>query len=107
IPLRLKIVTFVLLAISSYGFWMGLNGVSIRYLLPYFGLVLIHREAMRQRVRFWVFFGLVSALTLANVFVSPEIGLAFVVACPGDGGTVPFRARAALRDVRACRAGSL
>jgi hypothetical protein len=76
-----KIVAFVLLAIASYGFWMGLNGVSSRYLLPYLGVILIHRVATQERVILWLVFGLTSLLALANILISPEIGLAFGIGC--------------------------
>lgn len=81
IPQNRKIVAFLLLAISSYGFWMGLNGVSSRYLLPYLGVILIHRVATRERVLFWVLFSVTCLLALANILVSPEIGLAFGIGC--------------------------
>ena len=81
IPLRRKIVAFVLLAIASFGLWMGLNGVSSRYLLPYLGVILIHRAAIREQIPLWALFALTFLLALANIVMSSEIGLAFTIAC--------------------------
>jgi len=73
-------------AVAGFAPYMGLNGVLVRYLFPFTGILMGHH--MIRRIMEWpnplqswsaaIF--LVLALVSANVLLSPEVGVAFIVA---------------------------
>ena len=82
---RSRIVAFVLLAIAGFAPYMGVNGVLVRYLFPYAGLVLGARLVARLLVSRSVPGTLgavvtISLLMAGNILLSPEIGVAFAIA---------------------------
>jgi hypothetical protein len=94
---RARLVAFVSLAIAGFGLWMGVNGVLVRYLFPFASVLAGHRLlylmlAYRGHVARWSG-AVISVLLLlvANILLSPEIGLAFVLAWLGYA-VLSFRA---------------
>jgi hypothetical protein len=85
-PAKARTIAFVVIAVAGFAPYMGLNGVLVRYLFPFAALVLGHR--MLARILQWPIAWrswsaavlLVVALVSANVLLSPEVGIAFVVA---------------------------
>ena len=79
-PLRFKRVTFLLVAVSAFSPAMGLNGLLIRFLLPYASLLLVHRANLRadkQKPRRRLA-AIVGAASIVNIVISPEIGIAWL-----------------------------
>jgi hypothetical protein len=90
-PIVLRAVTFLVLAVAGFAPYMGLNGVTLRYLCPYTCLLLGHRALARLRprpacVRWPLAFGVVVSLFLVNFLLSPEVGVAFALAWLAYGG---------------------
>lgn len=91
-PSGARIAAFIILATAGFAPWMGLNGVLVRYLLPFASLLLGHRILTimlpRQNKLVWLSGALVSVLLLfiGNVLLSAETGVAFTVAWLGYGG---------------------
>ena len=86
-PANAKIVAFVVLGIAGFAPYMGLNGVLLRYLAPYAGLLLGSRILVRAfsptigTARRWLDSALTILLLVAiNVLLSPEAAVAFAVA---------------------------
>jgi hypothetical protein len=81
-----RIVIFVSLAISGFAPYMGINGVLLRYLLPFASLLIAWRTTRwsidsSPEKRRWVAVGAIIFLLLsANLLISSEIGLAFTLA---------------------------
>jgi len=88
-PAGARLVALVLLAIVGFVPYMGVNGVLVRYLLPFasllFGhLMTISMRSWRDNTRFWsAQVALILLLLFANILLSPEIGVAFVLAWLG------------------------
>lgn len=85
-PRHSRVVALVVIAIAGFAPYMGLNGVLVRYLLPFASLLLGHRvivgsEKTRSARMWWLTVVLVvGALLLANILVSPEVGVSFAIA---------------------------
>ena len=88
-----KEVAFCLLAAAGLTPYMGLNGNLVRYLPPYLGVLLADRILRRGRGLVWPVVA-ISGLGLANVLISPEIGVAFGL------GWIVYCGFAALTDRR-------
>ena len=81
-----RTIAFIIIAVAGFAPYMGLNGVLVRYLFPFAGLLLGHRVV--ERILQWrsrlqsqlAMIFLVLALVSANVLLSPEVGIAFVFA---------------------------
>lgn len=88
-PAGARLVALVLLAIAGFAPYMGVNGVLVRYLFPFASLLFGHRltvlvRSWRDDLLFWsAAVALVLLLLLANILLSPEIGIAFVLAWLG------------------------
>jgi hypothetical protein len=87
-PSRARIAAFAVLAIAGFGPWMGVNGVLARYLFPFGALLLGHRVVSSALSRNSYVLLIAAAvvvllLLIANVLLSPEIGIAFAVAWLG------------------------
>jgi hypothetical protein len=90
-PATARLVAFVILALAGFAPYMGINGVLIRYLFPFASLLAGHRVVMwtlswRRGVGWWT--GTTSTVLLllaANILLSPEVGMAFVLAWLGYG----------------------
>ena len=86
IPHHERLVAFVVLAIAGFAPYMGINGVLTRYLFPFASLLLGQRSLVfalsRRNYAESCAIAAVSILLLliANVLLSPEIGIAFAVA---------------------------
>jgi hypothetical protein len=83
-PARAKAVGFVVVGLSGFGPYMGLNGVVLRYACPFATVLLGHRLWMAWRATSTPAgaVGLVLAvagLAAVNVMVSPEVALAFTL----------------------------
>ena len=86
LPARGRTIGFVVIAVAGFAPYMGINGVLVRYLFPFAALVLGHR--MLGRILQWpspwqIWLGailLVVTLVSANVLLSPEVGIAFILA---------------------------
>ena len=76
IPRTQKEVTFCLLAAAALMPYMGLNGNLVRYVPPYLSVLLADRAMSRAQGGVWAL-GVVSALGVVNILISPEIGIAF------------------------------
>jgi uncharacterized membrane protein YecN with MAPEG domain len=79
IPRTQKEVAFCLLAAAGLMPYMGLNGNLVRYIPPYLSVLLADRAMSRAQGRVWAL-GVVSALGVVNLLISPEIGAAFGLA---------------------------
>jgi hypothetical protein len=79
---RYKKVAFALVAVSAFSLPMGLSGVLVRYLLPYAGLLLVHRANVRNGASQgrWRLMAAVFGASLAVIVISPEITLALLAA---------------------------
>ena len=81
-PSMCRTIAFALVGLASFAPYMGLNGVSVRFLMPYLLLVIIDRkvaDSSRAPDRFralklFVLWLLAASITVA---ISAEIGLAF------------------------------
>ena len=100
---RARIIAFAILAVAGFAPWMGVNGVLVRYLFPFASLLLGHRVVGSMLLRKGYvaragasFFLLL--LLIANILLSPEIGVAFTVAWLGYA---VLNARADLRILTA------
>jgi hypothetical protein len=86
LPVRKRTVAFVVIAVAGFAPYMGLNGVLVRYLCPFATLLLGHRIVGRilqwpNRVPSWsATILLVMILVSANVLLSPEVGIGFILA---------------------------
>jgi hypothetical protein len=84
-----RVIAFVVIAISGFAPYMGINGVLLRYLLPFASLLIGHRVVTwvlgspHRQVRWIVAAVTVLLLLNANILVSPEAGLAFALAWTG------------------------
>lgn len=80
-PLRAKLIAFSLIAIPAFSPSMGLNGLLIRTLLPFWGLLLVHRTTSSAHPNGSSYRAptLVALLTVGNISISPEIGIAWIV----------------------------
>lgn len=89
IPERLRIVALTILAVAGFAPYMGINGVLLRYLFPFAALLLADRAitwsfSWRNQVASSVGASvLVLVFLIANILLSPEIGVAFAVAWIG------------------------
>jgi len=85
-PANAGTVAFIVIAVAGFAPYMGLNGVLVRYLLPFAALLFGHRIVGRilkwpNRVQSWsAAVLLLVALVSANVLLSPEVGIAFILA---------------------------
>jgi hypothetical protein len=87
-PSRARVVAFIVIALSGFALYMGLNGVLLRYLFPFASLLLGHRAVVRMflpsRTRSalrWVGFGAgILLLASINILLSPEAAASFAVA---------------------------
>jgi hypothetical protein len=85
-PVRYKRVAFALLGISAFAPQMGLNGLALRYLAPYFSLLAVHIAVTRGSSRRVIFGALAAAVScFVNVSLSAEIGVAYFVAAVAYG----------------------
>jgi hypothetical protein len=80
-----KAVTFVIIAVAGFGPWMGLNGVVLRYSLPFASILFGHRLVERLRAanltRRWMLTTLVLVILLAsNALLSADTAIAFAIA---------------------------
>ncbi len=77
ISLRAKRTAFILVALSAFSEMMGLNGLLIRFILPYVSLLLVHRATGKAAAgnKFWRLYLLIAATSVANIAVSPDIGV--------------------------------
>ena len=88
-PARARLVVFSIVAIAGFAPYMGINGVLLRYLFPFASLLLGHRAvlwtlACRGRPGWWAGATIaVLLLLVANILLSPEVGLAFALAWLG------------------------
>lgn len=77
-----RVIIFVSLATSGFAPYMGINGVLLRYLLPYASLLIAWRNIgsthpINSFGWRWV---VICLLSVANLLLSSEIGLAFIIA---------------------------
>ena len=81
-PVRFKLIAFALVVISAFSPSMGLSGLLIRYLLPFWSLLLVHRAAERARPNGprYRLAALVAVTSFISVAISAEIGIATAVA---------------------------
>ena len=85
-PSFARAIAFVVIAVSGFGPWMGINGVLLRYLFPFASLLLGHSVVRwvvslpKPQLRWSVSAATVVLLSSANILVSPEVGLAFALA---------------------------
>jgi hypothetical protein len=85
-PGSARAIAFIVIAISGFGPYMGINGVLLRYLFPFATLLLGHRLVTRalsssyRQVRWPAAAATVLLLLSANILVSPEVGIAFALA---------------------------
>jgi hypothetical protein len=81
-----RLLIFVPIAVSGFAPYMGINGVLLRYLLPFATLLIVWRtlpsiESIANPLSRWFStVGLIMISVSANLSLSAEIGLAFVVA---------------------------
>lgn len=76
-----KILAFIVLALAGYLPNMGLNGVLLRYLTTFMGLMILHQTLSRARGSFDVRVFMAAALGSAvNIGISAEMGVAFLLA---------------------------
>jgi hypothetical protein len=81
-----RVIAFIVIAVSGFGPYMGINGVLLRYLFPFATLLLAHRLVTRalsfshQQARWPTAVATVMLLLSANILVSPEVGIAFALA---------------------------
>jgi hypothetical protein len=83
---RTRTIGFIVIAVAGFAPYMGLNGVLVRYLFPFAALLLGHR--MVRRILQWrnpfqswsAAILLLVILVSANVLLSPEVGIAFMLA---------------------------
>jgi hypothetical protein len=85
-PASARTIAFIVIAIAGFLPYMGLNGVLVRYLFPFAALLLGH-QVVRRSLRWpsplqsWLAtILLVVTLVSANVLLSPEVGIAFILA---------------------------
>ena len=85
-PASARTIAFIVIAIAGFLPYMGLNGVLVRYLFPFAALLLGH-QVVRRPLRWpsplqsWLAtILLVVTLVSANVLLSPEVGIAFILA---------------------------
>lgn len=83
-PLRRRGLAFGLVALAGFAPYMGLNGVTLRYVLPLACVLLGHRllsrlEALPRGRRSAAIAGAIALLAGANVVISPEVGVAFTL----------------------------
>lgn len=85
-PTFARVIAFIVIAVSGFGPYMGINGVLLRYLFPFASLLLGHwvvtwALASSQRQTRWVAAAATILLLLsANILLSPEVGIAFALA---------------------------
>lgn len=81
IPLRAKRIAFILIALSAFSEMMGLNGLLIRFILPYVSLSFVHRAASNaaKQKTFWRLYLLIAATSVANMAISPDIGIEWLL----------------------------
>jgi hypothetical protein len=88
-PACARLAAFGILAIAGFAPYMGVNGALLRYLLPFASLLLGHRAvtflfARRHEMTSWGGAAMsVLLLLVANILLSPEIGVAFAIAWLG------------------------
>lgn len=76
-----KCVAFALLGISAFQPQMGLNELSLRYLSPYFGLLVLHLGVSSSRSGKAALAGIAAAFACGvTACLSPEIWVAYMVA---------------------------
>ena len=80
VPLPLKSVAFIALGLASFLPNMGLNGVVLRYSASFFGLVAVHGAAYVRKSHFVRLFGTALVCSGVNIVLSPEVGVAFLLA---------------------------
>ncbi len=83
-PVRRRGLAFALVALAGFAPYMGLNGVTLRYLLPLASILLGHRLLARLAPasigwRLAGSAGAVALLAAANIVISPEVGVAFAL----------------------------
>lgn len=84
-PTKARVAIFAVLALAGFAVYMGLNGVLLRYLLPFVGLVISARYLARfsepPTIREVIYLAVLgSFFNVGAVLLSPEIALASVVA---------------------------
>ena len=85
-PANGRTIAFIVIAVAGFAPYMGLNGVLVRYLFPFAAILLGHR--MLGRILQWpspwqIWLGailLVATLLSTNLQLSPEVGIAFILA---------------------------
>jgi hypothetical protein len=101
-PARGRLVAFVILAVAGFELYMGVNGVLVRYLLPFASLLFGHRAlawmgSHQGHTRYWVgTTAIVLLLSASNVLLSPDTGVAFAIAWLGYGVLMIRRERRVL-----------
>ena len=90
-PARGRLVAFVVLAVAGFLLYMGVNGVLVRYLFPFAGLLFGHHVVMwalsgRGRVVHWAGTAVaILMLLFGNILLSSDAGVAFAIAWLGYG----------------------
>lgn len=85
-PRRGCAIALTVIAVAGFAPYMGINGVLVRYLLPFASLLLGHRLILgvgknAAETKWWLAIMLsVAGLLLANILLSPEIGVSFALA---------------------------
>ena len=86
LPAKRGTIAFVVIVVAGFAPYMGLNGVLMRYLCPFAALLLGHRMIGRilqwpNSLQSWsAAILLVATLASANLLLSPEVGIAFILA---------------------------
>jgi len=79
-PKQRRTAAFVILGLAGFLPNMGLNGVTLRYVAPFVGLVIVHQTVLNASPwRVARLFGATLLVCAVCVSLSPEIGLACVI----------------------------
>jgi hypothetical protein len=88
-PAPARLAAFAILAIAGFVPYMGISGVLVRYLFPFASLLLGHRVVVGthshgDHATYWAYTAFALLLLLiANILLSPEVGVAFAFAWLG------------------------
>jgi hypothetical protein len=83
-PRNARALAFLVLGLAAFGPWMGLNGVVLRYSLPFASVLLGHRMLSQFPIewswRHWLTgLALIFGLTAVNALLSSEVAVAFTL----------------------------